>query len=116
MADLTTIHVPLDADLAGAVAFDWPTRMLIQILRNQLTHGAQIMATIQDVATKLAAEDAAIASVVTLLGELSSDLKALKPDQASIDALAAKVDAHIKTLNDAAAANALPAAPPAPAA
>src|SRR5690348_9139269 len=98
---IMTIRVPLESDLQAAALLSWEQRIGVQLLRNQ----EKIMATIQDIQAKVESQTTVIGSAVTLLQELSAEVKALKPDQASIDALAAKVDANTQQLAQAVASN-----------
>ena len=67
------------------------------------------MATLADIETKLAALQAAITTTVTELQALSAALKQPAADQATIDDIAAKLDAATTALQTANAQNAPPA-------
>lgn len=71
-----------------------------------------IMAAIDDLEAKVAAEETVEASVITLLGELSAELKAALAagDTTRLQALSAKIDADTAALSAAVTTN-TPAAP-----
>lgn len=72
----------------------------------------KIMAAIDDLEAKVAAEETAVQSAVTLLTELNTELKAALAtnDTARLEALSAKIEADTQTLAAAVTAN-TPAAP-----
>jgi prefoldin subunit 5 len=64
-----------------------------------------VMATLDDVKTKVEAENTVIDSAITLLGDLSAQIAALKNDPAALQALADEIDAKKAALAAAVAAN-----------
>ena len=68
------------------------------------------MATLTDLQNEVTAEDTVVDSAIALLTGLAAQVKALTPDQAAIDALAADITAKTSSLAAAVTAN-TPAAP-----
>lgn len=88
----------------------------INILLGKVTY---MEAKVQDLVDRVNAQSTVVASVLTLLGDLKTQLEAAKDDPAVLDAAIATLDANSAALADAVAANTAaanePAAPePAP--
>jgi hypothetical protein len=83
-------------------------RLLRQVIRNQ----ERIMATLQDVRDAVARQTTVEQSVVTLLGQISQQLKdaIAANDPAALQAVVDQIDANTKTLSDAVLANTTPSA------
>lgn len=64
-----------------------------------------IMATLDDLVTKVTAIGTVEDSVIALLTDISARLKAAGQDQAKLDALSAAIDAQTQKLSDAVTAN-----------
>jgi ABC-type transporter Mla subunit MlaD len=64
-----------------------------------------IMTTFAEVQAAVTAEDSVIDGAVALLNQLAALVKALPPDQAAIDALAADITAKTTALSEAITAN-----------
>ena len=61
----------------------------------------KLMATLDDLAVKVAAESALDDSIITLLKGVQAQVAALQPNQAAIDKLASDLDANIAKLTTA---------------
>jgi hypothetical protein len=85
----------------------------IERVVNQLhTEGHEIMATLADIQAAVAAEKTVEDSVITLLGQISQQLKdaIAANDPAAMQAVVDQIDANAKSLSDAVTAN-TPASP-----
>ncbi len=87
---------------------------LREMLRAISTQETQLMATVDDIATDVAAEDTVIGGAVTLLQGLSAALAAAGTDPAKLATLATDITTETATLAAAVAANTPAAAPGAP--
>lgn len=93
---MLTIYHKLDPKLEG---------LLERAICMLSTHMEAIMATLDDLVTKVANIGTVEDSVVTLLADISARLKAAGQDQTKLDALAAAIDAQTTKLSDAVVAN-----------
>ncbi len=77
---------------------------------------SRTMSDLSAITQAVAAETSVLAGVLTLLTELEAEVASMKPDQASIDALAVQITANKNAMAAAVLANtpaAIPAVPPA---
>lgn len=89
----------------GDVGLEGKLDKVLAKLDALLTQGVQMSQQLDDLKAAVAAEDTVIASVITLLGQLSAQIVALKDDPAALQALADDVNAQKQALSDAVTAN-----------
>lgn len=108
--DAISAHVSEQTERLGAAIDSVSPNTSRRFFMSTGTTGSpNTLATIQQLVT---AEDTVADSVIALLTGFAAQVKALQPNQAAIDALAADITAKTKALSDAVVAN-TPAAPPA---